>query len=184
MLPLVKANYNAKAVACSFGIVEDNGNRQIGVMFEVVDHPDLSGETQMWFGFFSEKTEYRTIESLQHMGWLGDDLVELADLDAEACARLLPNVVTLVCEPNTYKDKTTLSVRWVNKLGGGVFAFKAKLEGADLKAFASQMRGKIRGAREAGSRPSQPATRPSTSSAGRPASQARHPNAPDDDLPF
>lgn len=183
-LPMQKSKYNAKAVAASLGKTNE-GKPQIGITCEVIDHPDHVGETITWFGYFTEKTEDRTIESLQHFGWTGDDLSELADLDAEACARLLPTPVSLVCEPDEYDGRVKLKVQWVNKLGGA-FAFKAPLEGADLKTFAAQMRRKIRGAQQAGgARPSQPATRSaSNGSPGRPATQARHPNAPDDDIPF
>lgn len=171
MLPLIKATYLARACACFFGVTS-NGNQQVGVTFTIVDNADHGGQTITWVGFFTEKTTARTIESLQHMGWAGDDLSELENLDAVGCERLLPNPVELVCAPETYEGDTTLRVSWVNRMGGGRFAFKDKLEGRELKTFAAQMKASIRAAKGArnGSKPDP------------------HPNAPssstDDDLPF
>ncbi len=152
-LPMIKARYLARAVGCSFGTAESSNNTQIGVQFEIVDHPDFTGESITYIGHFTDRTTDRTIESLQYLGWKGDDLTELDNLDAGACAHFFPNVVELDCGPDTYRDKTTLKVQWVNQPGGGRFAFKAPVTGPDLKAFAAQMRGTIRGAQQAGPRP-------------------------------
>ncbi len=150
MLPQIKAKYQAKAVSCGFGTAESSGNTQIGITFEIVNHPEFAGETITWLGHFTDKTSERTIESLQYMGWRGDDLSELDNLGPEQCAALLPSAVQIVCEPDTYKDKTTLKVQWVNQIGGGSFAFKAPVTGKDLKAFAAQMRGAVRSAQASG----------------------------------
>ena len=191
-LPQQKANYLAKAIGACFGLVESSGNYQIAVQCEIVDHPDFAGETIAWIGTFAAgKATDITIEALQNFGWKGDDLAELADLDAAACEKLLPDVVSLACELDEYNGDVTLKAKWVNKPGAGRFAFKKPLSGADLKAFAAQMRGTIRGAQQGGgsrasnssSRPTQP-TGAGNGSSSRQTGQARHPNAPDDDLPF
>jgi hypothetical protein len=167
-LPLIKAKYLARAVACSFG-TSSKGNHQIAVTFEILDHDEFAGQEITWLGSFTDKTTERTIESLQHMGWQGDDLADLDGLDVNTSARTLPDSVEIVCEPDTYEGETNLKVRWVNKPGAGRFAFKEPLTGQGLKAFAAQMRGAVRGAK-AGS------GRPSSSSNG--SKQAPHPNAP------
>lgn len=169
-LPLIKAKYLARAVGCSFG-VSSKGNTQIAVTCEIVEHEEFTGHEITWLGSFTDKTTERTIESLQHMGWQGDDLSELEGLDMNGAARLLPATVELVCEPDTYEGETNLKVRWVNKPGAGRFAFKEPLTGGGLKAFAAQMRGAIRGR--------------SSSNGSRPSTQA-HPNAPGNkkDIPF
>lgn len=169
-LPIEKAKYHAKAIACSFGIAE-KGTHQVGVTVEIVEG-DFAQHTITWLGYFTDGTSARTIESLQHMGWKGDDLSELEDLDAEACARLLPEPIEIVCEPDTYNNETRLKVRWVNRIGAGRFGFKQPLAGAALKGFAAQMKAQIRGMRGPQNSKSAPTT--------------RHPNAPgsDDDLPF
>lgn len=173
MLPKIRAKYIAKAIASAFG-VSSNGNYEIGITCEVVDG-EHAGQEITWIGFFSEKTQERTIESLQHFGWKGDNLEELADLDAEGCARMFPDHVELACDVEVYEGEQQLKVKWVNKPGAGRFAFKDKLEGGQLKSFAAQMRGAIRGAQQAG---------PRKPNAGAP--KSTHPNAPGngDDIPF
>lgn len=178
-LPMQKAKYNAKAVASSFG-TSSKGNTQIAVTVEVVEHPDLAGSEITWLGHFTEKTTDRTIESLQHMGWQGDDLSELDQLDEAACAKLLPDTIEIVVAPEEYDGDVNLKVQWVNKPGAGRFSFKEPLTGQGLKAFASQMRGTIRGAKAGGQQ-----TRRTSNGSSKPT----HPNAPgadmdDQDIPF
>lgn len=176
-LPMQKAKYNAKAVATQFG-TSSKGNTQIAVTFEVVEHPDLAGSEITWLGHFTEKTTDRTIESLQHAGWQGDDLSELDQLDAAACSKMLPDTVEIVVAPEEYDGDVNLKVQWVNKPGAGRFAFKEPLTGQGLKAFAAQMRGTVRGMKAG-------APRKSSNGSSRPT----HPNAPgadidDSDVPF
>jgi hypothetical protein len=168
MLPKIKSKYLARAIACSLG-VSSKGNYQIGVTVSVVDNQEFDGAEITWIGHFTEKTEDRTIESLQHFGWKGDNMEELQDLDAEGCVRLLPDAVEIVCDVETYDGETQLKVKWINKPGAGRFAFKDKLEGSTLKSFAAQMRGKLHSANN-GARSTKPA----------------HPNAPGnkDTIPF
>lgn len=180
-LPMQKAKYQAKAVAAQFG-TSSKGNTQIAITVEVVEHPDLAGSEITWLGHFTDKTTDRTIESLQHMGWQGDDLSELDQLDGAACAKLLPDIIEIVVAPEEYDGDVNLKVQWVNKPGAGRFAFKEPLTGQGLKAFAAQMRGTVRGAKAGGQ------TR-RTSSGANGSSRPAHPNAPgsdmdDSDIPF
>lgn len=177
-LPMQKATYRARAIGAGFG-TSSKGNTQIAIQCEVVEH-DLAGETIAWLGHFTEKTADRTIESLQHFGWKGDDLSELEDLDADRAATLLPEIVEIVVDPEQYEGEWQLKVKWVNRPGAGRFSFKEPLTGAGLKAFAAQMKGAIRGARGA-----QAAQRPNGGGSAKP-QQTRHPNAPGgtDDIPF
>lgn len=171
MLPMQKAKYRARAVGVKFG-QSSNNNTQIAVTVEVVDHDEYTGEETTWIGHFTDKTTERTIESLRHMGWQGDELAELEDADAVRCAELLPETIIVVVEPEVYEGKERLKAQWINKIGGG-FAFKEPLAGADLKSFSAQMRAQVK------------AVRPSARSANGSRSSDRHPNAPEDDgLPF
>lgn len=171
MLPTIKHTYRAIATGVSFG-VSSNGNYQIGVTMTVQDDTEFGGEQITWIGHFTEKTQDRSIESLQHMGWKGDEIDELADLDAEGCQRLLPDVVEIACDAEEYNGELQLKVKWVNKPGAGRFAFKEQLAGAALKSFAAQMKNAVRGAKAASGAP----PRKATSSNG--GSKAVHPNAP------
>lgn len=173
-LPIEKSTYRARAVGAGFGM-SDNNNPQLAIQFEVVDHDQLSGESIAAILFFTEKTTSRSIESLQHCGFASDDLELLAEIGPDKAAELLPSIVEIVCEPEEYDGKWSLRVKWINRPGGGRFAFKNKLEGSDLKRLAAQMKGALRNARGAAPRTANPA-------------QSRHPNAPNapgnDDIPF
>ena len=187
-LPMTKAYYDAQAFSVTFGTVESTGNQQIAVGFEIVHDADFAGETITWIGFFTDKTVERTIESLLHMGWQGEDPTELADLDRDAIRAALPEVVSLTCEPDEYNGEYTLKVRWVNKPGGGRFAFKEPLQGNALKAFGAQLRNTVRSVRASGGAPRQRAAAVAANGGARPSGGGAqpHPNAPGNrnDIPF
>lgn len=168
-LPMTKATYIAIARASSFGTAK-SGNRQIAVEFEIIDG-EHAGERITWMGTFSDNSTEITIKALDAMGFRGDDISDLENLDDVGAAQLLGDQVSIVCEPDTYDGDTNLKVRWVNKPGSGRFAFKEKLEGQELKQFAASMRGAFQSFRGGARKPSAPKS-------GNGA--ARHPNAPDD----
>lgn len=198
MLPMDKARYRAHAVAVAFGL-SSKGNTQIAVTFEIVDHAELAGETIAWIGHFTDATSARTIESLIYCGWQGDDLAELGSLDEAGVRAAMPDAVDLVCEPEEYEGAWHLRVQWVNRAGGR-FAFKEKVEGNDLRAFAAQMRSNVQSVRASSGAPRQRQAAAPTStqqrqttsqqswSGGQRNGGARqpHPNAPgnNDDIPF
>jgi hypothetical protein len=173
-----KAKYLARAVGCSFG-ESANNNVQVGVTMRIAEG-DYEGLEITWIGHFTEKTQPRTLESLDYMGWKGEDVSELDNLDEAACTTILPTVVEIVVEPDHYEGKETLKVKWVNLPGAGRFSFKKPVTGGALKQFAAQLKNQIRGQRAqgGGSRPSNNGQRALPNSS--------HPNAPgsDDDLPF
>ena len=169
MLPMMKARYIARAIGCSLGVAK-TGTHQIAITCEIVNPPEFEGALIPWIGNFTDRATDRTIDFLRAFGWYGDDLCELEDLDASHAAMLLPDQVEITVEPEMYDNETRLKVKWVNKPGAS-FAFKEPLNGQNLKAFASQMRGLLRGTRQ-----NQPSL---------PSKQSKHPNAPDnDDIPF
>lgn len=160
-LPMENITVRARAIGAGFG-TSSNGNAQIAVQCEVVDHEQYNGESIAWVGHFTDKTTARTLESLQHFGFPSDDLSMLEDIGPEQCAELLPETVELVCAPEEYNGEWTLKVKWVNKPGRGKFTFKEPLTGSGLKAFAAQMKGALRNARGSNGAAKKPA----------------HPNAP------
>lgn len=180
-LPIEKINVHAMAAGVGFG-TSQNGNTQIGVTMSVTSPDEFRGETITWLGHFTDKTAARTIESLQHMGWQGDDLAELDALDAAGCAQHLPNAVELVCEPEEYNGAWHLRVKWVNKIGGGRFEFKEPVTGAGLKTFAAQMRNTVKSVRAAGGAPRKAASTPQQSRAATTGYQGN--GGGKDDLPF
>lgn len=188
-LPEVKATYSARAIGCYFGKAGEDGtgNAQVFVPFRISFED--GDEHITWAGTLTSdggKAFEIAIKALRTLGWQGDDLTELEDLDEDGAAKLLPNQVEIVCDMDEYNGERKLKVKWVNAPGGGKMT-KHALAGADLKTFAAQMRGTIRSMavpRSAGSsRPSAPQQR--SGGGGR----DPHPNAPGgprdrDDIPF
>ena len=125
-LPLEKITVRAKATAVSFG-TSKNGNTQIAVQCEVVDDEQYNGESIAWVGHFTDKTTKRTLESLQHLGFQGDDLSTLEDIGPMQCAELLPEIVELVCEPEEYDGQWSLRVKWPAFLFGRQAVAKARI---------------------------------------------------------
>jgi hypothetical protein len=149
----MRGTYRAKAVSWDLGET-DNKNEQIAVEFEILT-PDAEMPRLTWYGFFTEKTWERTIESLRYMGWEGDDLGNLSALGT--------NEVDLVVDEEEYNGKVQTRVRWVNRPGG--LNLKAPMSPERRVAFAAQMRSKIRGLE-------------ASKGQRAPAQRQAHPNAP------
>lgn len=125
--------YQAKAQWWELGETA-SGKEQICVLFSLMSPAEYLGRTIAWYGFFTEKTLERTIESMRACGWTGIDLDNLAGMDA--------NEVSIVVEHETYEGVTSARVRWVNAPGGGL---KNVMDPVKKKSFAQQMRGAIAG---------------------------------------
>jgi hypothetical protein len=107
------------------------GNEQIAVMFEITQGENI-GKSITWFGSFSDKAVDRTLDSLRHCGWSGDNFVELLGLDT--------NEVELVVEAEEYEGKIRDKVRWVNRPAR--LALREQLDTSALSVFAARMRTK------------------------------------------
>lgn len=181
MLPQVKAKYTARACGAAQFAPSKNGNQQIAIPVEVTQG-EHAGETITWIAVFHDTADRngvtgseRIIQSLQYMGWQGDDLTELTDISDEQAMQLLPNEVQISCDVETYEGKTRLKVQWVNEIGAGRFAFKDPTSKNDLRSFAAQMKATVRAARgPSGTRPSGGGNAKPTPPVG----------TPSDDIPF
>ena len=121
--------HKARAIEWKLGVTS-KGSEQIGVLFQLDD-----GQTITWYGYFSDKTVERTLESLEHMGWDGIDIAAPVGLDK--------NEVSIVVEAEQGDDGNFYPrVRWVNKLGGGL-AMKEELAGHALNNFRNRMKGAV-----------------------------------------
>lgn len=108
------------------------GTEQVAVSFEFADG-EHKGQRITWYGFFTDKTYERTLESLEAAGWDGESLQRLAGLGSRPCV--------LVIEHEQGQDGETYArVRWVNTLGGGLNV-KEKLETGELSALEERMKG-------------------------------------------
>lgn len=125
--------YRAKAV--EWALAETSkGSEQIAVRFEITT-PESEFNHITWYGYFTDKTFERTIESLRFCGWVDYDVSDIKGLDK--------NEVDLVIEDEENEQGAIHpKVRWVNRAGG--LAIKAPLSGEKAKSFAASMRDKIK----------------------------------------
>lgn len=131
--------YRARAQADSvqFG-VSKNGNEQIAITFDILDEGDgPTGHTITWIGFFTEKTEARTVESVGHCGW------DMA-LGPTHADRVADNVVELVIEDEPYEGKSYVKVKWINRIGAR-FAFERPLEQSQRGSLFARIKARAQG---------------------------------------
>ena len=130
---MIEAGYHkAKAKKAEMGYTS-NGNEQIAMLVEFVGGPN-DNKLMTWYGYFSEKTADRTLESLMIAGWDGDNLAELAGLGSTE--------FTAVVEPDTYQGETKMRINWINRLEGRTPALANKMDAGSKAAFAEKMRGR------------------------------------------
>lgn len=125
-----EGKYRARVKTADFGFTS-GGTEQVQVIFDLLD-PDYDGRTVPWWGYFSEKTAERTMQSLRYCGWKGDDVTNLDGIS--------DNEVEIEVEHNTYNGKTNARVAWVNRVGGGGISVKSPMADAQRKAFAQRMK--------------------------------------------
>lgn len=126
--------YSAIAVKAELGETS-TGKEQVGVEFEITTAGEHTGNRITWYGFFTEKTEKRTLESLRICGWVGNDITNLSTVGIAA------PVVEIVVEHDTYNGKTSAKVAWVNR--GGGLSMKNQLSPEKKRAFAARLRGPL-----------------------------------------
>ncbi len=153
--------YRARAVEGALGHTE-GGNPQLAVQFTLLDD-DVQGQTIAWYGYFTEKTQERTVQALRYCGWQGDDLTDLSGIDA--------NEVQIVVDHEEYNGVTRAKVQWVND--GAGLRMKSRMSQGDAAAFAAKMRGAIVAQRQKGGGSPATGAKPGTTPASRTASQAR-----------
>lgn len=123
-------SHKARAEKWTLGMT-GTGKEQIVVFFRFIGG-EFDGQGITWYGFFTDGTIDRTLDSLRHCGWAGDNIGELDGLDA--------NEVELELEDDTYNGKTTTKVKWVNRLSGP--SLKNQMDATQVRDFAARMRGR------------------------------------------
>lgn len=127
---IAPGTYKARAREWALG-KSQNGKEQIAVLFELVGGPH-DGQSITWFGYFTDATLDRTLDSLRHCGWSSDSLAELDGLDQ--------NEVEIVVDQEEYQGKTRTKVQWVNR--PSKLALKEQLSAQEAQAFAARLRGR------------------------------------------
>jgi hypothetical protein len=178
--------YVAKAAEVTLGESLKRGTPFVGVIFVVTDG-DQKGQRLRWEGYLTDNTAERTIESLQHCGWRGDDISVFAKGDLDG---LDANEVDLVVEMEEYeKDgelKEAPKVQWVNRRGGGVRFMGEAVNPGKAAAFGKKYRGlaiSLR-AKSGGGAPKQEPRRPAQQSTGRQDFGGDYAGSKDDEIPF
>lgn len=163
----------ARGVIAALGKTS-GGSPQVAVELEILSGPD-AGHSITWFGYFTEKTQQRTIESLRHLGWKGDDLSALDGIDA--------NEVSIEIHHEEYNGEQQAKVKWINASGG--LAMRDAMGAADAKAFAQSMRGAVIQANAAAKQRGGSAPAPRNGAPARaPSTGGDAPPHTDDDIPF
>lgn len=121
-------NYKARGVSATLEKSSQKGTEQVNVTFRLE-----SGETVHWIGYFTEKTEARTVESLMLCGWDGTDFASFSGIDQKD--------VMLVIEHEVYEGKPRVRVAWVNDPNRSVGG--KPMEGAEVASFAERMRARV-----------------------------------------
>jgi len=141
MLPA--GEYKAVAVDGVLGETS-TGKEQIVVTFEVTQPEAFVGRRINWYGYFTEKTADRTLESLRYCGWTGNDLsvFEFSSQVNPASQGFGSQEVVIVVEHEPDQNGTPRArVRWVNQAGGG--GVKQKLDTGKAKALAARMKARL-----------------------------------------
>lgn len=163
--------YYGHAVEAVLGTTS-TGKDQIAVVFEL-DEP--VGQRITWYGYFTEATEDRTIESLRATGWKGLDFSVFAygnELPAD-----VTETVELVVEHEQGNDGIwRAKVRWVNKSSG--LTVRDPMDAPRAAQFAQRMRARLAAFdAKIGAKPTPKATpKPKAAPSSAPVS--------DDDIPF
>lgn len=168
MLPIGK--YHGKPIEAVLGYT-GGGSEQIAVTFELIDPP---GQVIVWYGYFSDKTWERTIESLRACGWVGTDFEEFCY--GQPLPLGFDKTVELVIDHEPDQNNVLRAkVRWVNSVRGP--AVKRVLDSNQARQFAARMRGNIIAWDRANETPQGPP-------AGNPPAPELSESVSDDEIPF
>lgn len=123
---IAPGKYKAKPIKWGTG-ESGTGTPYIAVQFELP-----SGETITWWGYVTERSIDRVIESLRYCGWWGH---ELAKMGEEGMGTKEPIIVV---EHEEYNGEVRDRVRWVNSGERGV-SVGGGMDAQTERAFAARM---------------------------------------------
>jgi len=170
MIP--EGTFKARAVEAVLGTTS-KGGEQVAVQFQILEG-EAQGQYITWWGFFTEKTTERTLESLEHCGWTGDDLSNLEGIDRH-------EVYLVIEHEMDQQGELRARVRWVNSSGG--IAMQNRMAPADAASFAQRMRGTVLARRQAKGQPT-PQPRTNAQPPRRQPPLKAEPPPGEDDIPY
>jgi hypothetical protein len=119
------------AVARGYAFGEaKTGTEQIGVQFELLGGPD-TGRMITWYGYFTEKTYERTLQSLRYMGWKGTDVTNPGELDQK--------VMLVIAHEEDQNGDMRARVQWVNGYGSAAIRLSKPMTPDKLRTFSARM---------------------------------------------
>ncbi len=116
---------------------------------------EFKGDRAKWTGYFGPNSAGRTVESLQHCGWEGEELGEFADGELHGLDR---NEVELVIDIEDYEvqvddqetgetktvKKSSPKIQWINDgAGAGRLDVQNAMMADEAAAFGEKMRGLV-----------------------------------------
>jgi hypothetical protein len=171
-----EATYRARGAIGSAQLGHTNdGAPQLAAAF-IISEGEHAGKSVPWYGYFTDKTKKRTLESLRIAGWSNDDIGDIEGFgDTE---------VDIVVEHNEWDGKVTARVAWVNRAGSGGVALRNPMSDAERKAFAAKLKGDAVMSRKTAGVPAQQKPAPKAKPSPNAAPTSEFPAAADDDIPF
>lgn len=136
---IAAGKYLARPLQAQLGYT-GTGKEQVAVLFQVRDGQPHAGEKITWYGYFTEATTDRTLESLEYCGWDGEGLT---DESLNSIGNVDTDVELVIDDEPDLEGKMRARVRWVNKPGGRGIAVKQALSTAEAQAFDQRMKGAI-----------------------------------------
>lgn len=139
VVPIVSQK-TGEELMCQFGHSDQKGTPQVGVCFEITAGPH-SGDRITWIGYFTDKSEERTLGALRIAGFKGDDLDKFNEQHPDQEVHLV-----IEHEESQKDGKTYAKVAWVNdpKRSGG-FVMSKPMESKELRMFAARFKSKLKG---------------------------------------
>lgn len=128
---ITAGKYVAKAVQAELGHAK-TGSEMIAVLFEITEG-EYTGQRITWWGYFTEKTAKRTVESLKYTGWRGD----WESWDGLGTKRVELDVQ----EEADGQGGVRMRVQWVNPVS--IIKKENAMSAPQRVAFASKMRGLV-----------------------------------------
>lgn len=130
-MTLKAGTFRAKGMSAALGYTQ-GGKEQVAVELRIVEEEFL-GDAITWYGYFTENTTERTLESLRLLGWAGDDLFDLSGIGSTE--------VRVVIKEEEYEGKLRLKAEWINPIGG--LGLAKPMNDQQAKAFAARMKGSV-----------------------------------------
>lgn len=153
----------------------NTGTEQVGFRLQLIGG-DLDGQFFTWYGFFTEASEERTLESLRIAGWDGDfaNILDLPGLGSTEFEVQLEDQTDKNGAPviNQETGEPYLKPTFINRIG---VAMKNVMGAQEKAAFAQRMRARY-GASQSGRTPPR--------SSGRSGPDTTSPPPLDDDIAF